>query len=88
MKLNIAEYLALALMGIAMLLSLYRLLRGPSAVDRVVAADTLSVIITGAIAMLAWFLQSVLYLDVALVYGVLAFVGTVAVARTIEGGRS
>jgi len=88
LKLNIAEYLALALMGIAMLLSLYRLLRGPSAVDRVVAADTLSVIITGAIAMLAWFLQSVLYLDVALVYGVLAFVGTVAVARTIEGGRS
>ncbi|WP_457667621.1 monovalent cation/H+ antiporter complex subunit F [Thiolapillus sp.] len=88
MKLNIAEYLALALMGIAMLLSLYRLLRGPSAVDRVVAADTLSVIITGTIAMLAWFLQSVLYLDVALVYGVLAFVGTVAVARTIEGGRS
>ncbi|WP_419625497.1 monovalent cation/H+ antiporter complex subunit F, partial [Thiolapillus sp.] len=33
--------------------------------DRVVAADTLSVIITGGIAMLAWLLHSVLYLDVA-----------------------
>ena len=88
MNLNPIENLALLLLGGAVLLGLYRLLRGPSAVDRLVAADTLSVVITGAITVVAWLFASALYLDVALVYGVLAFVGTVAMARALEGGRS
>ncbi len=88
MNLNPIENLALLLLGGAVLLGFYRLLRGPSAVDRLVAADTLSVVITGAITVVAWRFSSALYLDVALVYGVLAFVGTVAMARALEGGRS
>lgn len=88
MNLNPIENLALFFMGMAVLLGLYRLLRGPLPVDRVVAADTLSVIITGGIVLVGWMLRSSLYLDVALIYGVLAFVGTVAIARAIEGGRS
>ena len=85
---NLPENLALGFLAGAVLLALYRLLRGPSGVDRVVAADTLSVIVTGGIVVVGWLLGSALYLDVALIYGVLAFVGTVAIARAIEGGRS
>jgi multisubunit Na+/H+ antiporter MnhF subunit len=85
---NLLENLALGFLAGAVLLALYRLLRGPSGVDRVVAADTLSVIVTGGIVVVGWLLGSALYLDVALIYGVLAFVGTVAIARAIEGGRS
>ncbi len=88
MNLNPLENLSLALLAGAVLLSLYRLLRGPLSMDRLVAADTLSVIITGGIVAVGWLLDSALYLDVALIYGVLAFVGTVAMARAIEGGRS
>ena len=76
------------LFATGMLLALIRLLKGPFAPDRVVAADTLSVIGTAGLVLLAFWLDSVLYLDVALIYAVLAFVGIIALARIIEGGAS
>jgi len=88
MTLNIMEQVAAILMGLALLLGFIRLLLGPTAPDRVVSADTLSVIVTaGLVAIGAW-LGNAIYLDVALVYGALAFVGIVAIARAIEGGHS
>lgn len=86
MSLNILEQLALVLIGSALLLSMARLLLGPAAPDRVVAADTLGVITTAGLALLAWLFHSPLYLDLALVLGALAFIGVVAIARAIEGG--
>jgi multisubunit Na+/H+ antiporter MnhF subunit len=68
-------------------LSLLRLLRGPTTPDRVAAADTLAVITTAGLAALAAVFDNPVYLDIALVYGTLAFVGTVAIARAIEGNR-
>jgi multisubunit Na+/H+ antiporter MnhF subunit len=88
MTLTLLETVALMLLGGAVLLSLLRLLIGPSAPDRVVAADTLAVITTSALVVLAALLDSPLYLDVALIYGTLAFVGVVAIARAIEGNGS
>jgi multisubunit Na+/H+ antiporter MnhF subunit len=88
MTLNTLEILAAVLLGAALLIALLRLVTGPSAPDRVVAADTLTVITTIAIVGLALLFANPLYLDVALVFGVLAFVGVVAIARAIEGGRS
>jgi multicomponent Na+:H+ antiporter subunit F len=88
MSLNVLEILAFGLVGIAVLLGLVRLVLGPESPDRIVSADTLSVIATAALAGLAILLDSPLYLDVALIYGVLAFVGVVAIARAIEGNRA
>ncbi len=88
MSLNLLEIVAFALMGGALVLGLIRLLIGPKAPDRIVAADTLSVITTAGIAGLGVVLGNVLYLDIALIYGVLAFVAVVALARAIEGSRS
>ncbi len=85
MTLTLLEIIALAMLGLAVLLSLLRLLLGPAAPDRVVAADTLAVITTSGLAVIAALLGSSLYLDVALIYGTLAFVGIVALARAIEG---
>ncbi|MCB1798145.1 MAG: cation:proton antiporter [Gammaproteobacteria bacterium] len=87
MSLGIAETIVLALLGAACVLAMLRLWIGPRAPDRIVAADTLSVIATGAIVVLALFFDSALYLDVALLYGVLAFVGVVALARAIEENK-
>jgi multisubunit Na+/H+ antiporter MnhF subunit len=87
MSLNLIEQAALVLIVLAILFGLIRLLLGPSPADRIVAADTLAVITTaGIVGFAAWFANPV-YLDVALVYGTLAFVGVVALARAIEGGR-
>ncbi len=88
MTLTNLELIALAMLGLAVLLSLLRLLLGPAAPDRVVAADTLAVITTSGLAVIAALLGSPLYLDVALIYGTLAFVGIVAIARAIEGNGS
>ena len=88
MTLTLLETIALAMLGLAVLLSLLRLLLGPAAPDRVVAADTLAVMTTSGLAVIAALLGSPLYLDVALIYGTLAFVGTVAIARAIEGNGS
>jgi multisubunit Na+/H+ antiporter MnhF subunit len=88
MTLNPLETIALAMLGLAVLLSLLRLALGPTAPDRVVAADTLSVVTTSGLVLLAALLASPLYLDVALIYGTLAFVGVVAIARAIEGNGS
>jgi multisubunit Na+/H+ antiporter MnhF subunit len=88
MSLNNLELIAFAMLGLALLLGLLRLVLGPHSPDRIVAADTLSVITTAGLAGLAALLASPLYLDVALIYGVLAFVGVVAIARAIEGDRT
>jgi multisubunit Na+/H+ antiporter MnhF subunit len=88
MTLNLLEIAALAMLGGALVLGLLRLALGPQSPDRIVAADTLSVVTTAGLALLAALLGSPLYLDVALIYGVLAFVAVVAIARAIEGNRA
>jgi multicomponent Na+:H+ antiporter subunit F len=68
------------------ILAAVRLVRGPSAADRAVALDTMTLISVSTIAMIALHAGRVIYLDAAVVYAVLSFVGVVAVARHIEGG--
>ncbi len=88
MTLTQLEVIALVMLGGAVLLGLVRLILGPTTPDRVIAADTLAVMTTSGLVVLAALLGSALYLDVALVYGTLAFVGVVAIARAIEGNGS
>ncbi len=82
------EIVAFILIGCALLLGLWRLFMGPTVPDRVVAADTLAVITTAGLVWLASKFDNPIYLDVALVYGALAFVAVVAIARAIEGPHS
>ena len=84
MTLSLLQLIAVALLVLAIGLSAIRLFLGPSTPDRVVAADTLAVITTAGLASV---FVNPIYLDIALVYGTLAFVGTVAIARAIEGNR-
>ena len=86
MSFDFLELGGLLLFGVAVLLSTWRLIKGPTTPDRIVAADTLNVMATAGIALLAALFDNPVYLDVALVYGTLSFVGTVALARTIEAG--
>ncbi|HED11747.1 MAG TPA: cation:proton antiporter [Caldithrix abyssi] len=73
-----------ALLGV--ILASARLVAGPTAPDRTVALDTLTVISISLIVMIALFQGRVIYLDVALVYGILSFLGVIAIARYLEGG--
>lgn len=77
---------AAALIGIAFLLSLYRFLLGPTSADRVAAFDVLTILAIAGIALVALIAGRGIYLDVALVYALLAFLGAIAVARYLERG--
>ena len=79
-------YLAGFLAGGAFLLALFRFLRGPSAVERVVAFDVLTVISISGIILAALIAGRSIYLDVALVYALLSFLGVIVVARYLERG--
>lgn len=81
---NLIEQFAIGIFGAALLLAFIRLLIGPDPADRVISADTLSVIVTAVLAVVAAFFSSALYLDVALVYAAISFIGVVAIARFIE----
>ncbi|ASJ04417.1 MULTISPECIES: monovalent cation/H+ antiporter complex subunit F [Thermococcus] len=76
----------LALIAIATLLSMYRVFRGPTTVDRLVAVDIMTTITTGLMVLFALYYQRMIFLDVALVYAILAFGGVIAFARYLEGG--
>ena len=76
----------LGLIGAGIVLCLLRLLMGPTAPDRAVAADTACTVTTALLVVLALVFDRGVYLDVALVYSVLTFVGLVAVARYLEKG--
>jgi multicomponent Na+:H+ antiporter subunit F len=78
----LAGYIAI----FAILIALIRLVRGPRPADRVVALDVMTIVSISVIAFGAVFFGRIIYLDVALVYGLISFVGIVAIARYIEGG--
>jgi multicomponent Na+:H+ antiporter subunit F len=76
---------ALVGLGLAAALTLGRLLRpGGSIADRIVALDTLLVIAVSAIAIWGLIAQTEVFTPVLLVTSLLAFIGTITVARYIE----
>jgi len=77
--------LAAILAGIAFLFSLWRFIKGPTAADRVIAFDVLTIISITFIVLAALVEGRGIYLDVALVYALLSFLGVIAVARYLEG---
>lgn len=85
MTFNLLEQIAAGFIGAALLLGLIRMLIGPDAPDRVISADTMSVTVTAGLTVVAAYFGSALYLDVALVYGAIAFIGVIAIARVIKG---
>lgn len=78
--------LAASLAGIAFLLSLWRFFKGPTTADRVVAFDVLTLISITGILLAALVAERGIYLDVALIYALLSFLGVIIVARYLEGG--
>lgn len=74
------------LLILAFLLAFVRLVRGPSLPDRVVALDLMASLATGFIATYAVATDEPLYVDLAVVLALIAFLGTVAFAHFIEKG--
>jgi len=80
---NFAGLAALAMLLIGMVLVLWRLARGPTAADRVIALDLLSMLVVAFLVAVSIHYRETSYLDVAIAYACIAFLGTVALARYI-----
>ena len=78
---TIAVQAAMAVLLISMAMVLWRLARGPGAADRVVAMDLLSVLVLAFLVAFAVYSRRNAYLDVAIAYACIAFLGTIALAR-------
>jgi multicomponent Na+:H+ antiporter subunit F len=78
--------LAALLIAGSVLLCVVRLALGKTLVDRVAAIDMLTIVSISMIALYAHVADRFIYVDVALVYGVLSFLAVVAMARYLERG--
>jgi multicomponent Na+:H+ antiporter subunit F len=77
---------ALFTLGVALLLAVVRLVRGPTLPDRIVAMDLVGVLVVGLIVVLAASTGVRATLDAAIVIALVGFVGTVAYATYVQRG--
>ncbi|MCP1647129.1 K+/H+ antiporter subunit F [Pseudomonas sp. GD04087] len=84
--LGIVIPICLVLLGIAVLLTVARLVRGPSVADRILALDTLSVEAIALIVLFGIWKGSGLYFEAALLIAVMGFVSTVALCKFLLRG--
>ena len=83
---NTIILVAIIIMTIAMILAMIRFIIGPNLVNRVVAFDSLTITSLAIIAIIAVLADRMIYLDVAIVYGLLSFMGVIVVAKYIQRG--
>ncbi len=79
--LEYAELVALALLSLSLLLTVLRVLLGPTLPDRILALDMLTAVVIGFIAVLGIKTGYTLYVDIAIALGLVGFLSTVAFAR-------
>jgi multicomponent Na+:H+ antiporter subunit F len=78
--------IAMVLIFFSIVFGVLRLIIGRTAIDRVVAIDMLTVVTISLIALYAHISGRFVYIDVALVYGLLSFLAVLAIAGFLEKG--
>jgi multicomponent Na+:H+ antiporter subunit F len=76
---------ALHVLLLAALLVLYRVMRGPTAADRIVAIDILGILVVGLCAILAIATGRSWYIDIGIAWALQSFISTLALAKHLEG---
>lgn len=85
--LRFAVIAAMLLFTVSLLLNLYRMVRGPDLVDRILTLDSLYVNAIAIIILLGIFLGSTLFFEAAMLIAMMGFVGTVAVCKYVLRGN-
>ncbi|MCK4504271.1 MAG: cation:proton antiporter [Candidatus Aegiribacteria sp.] len=76
---------AVYILILASLMVLFRVLRGPTAADRIVAIDIFGILIVGLCAVLSIATGRSWYIDIGIAWGLQSFIGTLALAKYLEG---
>jgi len=70
---------------VLMVFAAVRLVLGPTAPDRVIALDTVNTLVIASMILLGVVFGEIIFVDVAIVYGLLSFVSTLYIAKYIGG---
>ena len=82
------EYLVVLLaLLLCVLIALIRVIKGPTAPDRIVGLDTINTIVIVGMVIYGLIKSSVLYIDVAIVYAILSFISTLYISKYLAGGK-
>ena len=71
----------------AMILVLYRVVKGPRICDRVLAANVIGTKTVVLLALIGYIYERPYFMDIALVYALMNFIGTIAFLKFREAGR-
>jgi multicomponent K+:H+ antiporter subunit F len=77
---------AMGCVALAITLNLYRLFKGPSAADRILALDTMVINAIALIVLHGILEETTMYFEAALLLAMVGFVGTVAYAKFLLRG--
>ncbi|MCX6687176.1 MAG: monovalent cation/H+ antiporter complex subunit F [Methanoregula sp.] len=80
-----AWILTVLCLTVLMALATVRLVLGPTAPDRAIALDTVNTLVIAAMILFGVIYQEIIFVDVAIVYGLLSFVSTLYIAKYIGG---
>ncbi|PLX15859.1 MAG: hypothetical protein C0597_08355 [Marinilabiliales bacterium] len=82
--LNIISVIAFILLLSAMLISLYRLISGPTVYDRIVSLDLIASIVMGFILLYSMVVNKALYFDVVIIISLISFIGTISISTYLK----
>ncbi len=74
------------IIGISLILTTMRMLKGPDTSNRAMALDVITTVSVALFVFFALVFERVIYIDVALVYAILSFIGILVIARFLEKG--
>ncbi|WP_027339106.1 monovalent cation/H+ antiporter complex subunit F [Halonatronum saccharophilum] len=66
---------------ISILITAYRVVKGPTVFDRIVAADSIGIMFLLILVLLSLYYERYIFIDVALVFGVLLFIDVLVMAK-------
>ncbi|QDG53037.1 K+/H+ antiporter subunit F [Persicimonas caeni] len=85
--LQTAIYIAFALTTAALIMNMWRMVKGPDLVDRIVALDTMYINTIALLILAGIYMASALFFEAALLIAMMGFVGTVALCKYLLRGN-
>ncbi|MCM3711586.1 Na(+)/H(+) antiporter subunit F1 [Sporosarcina luteola] len=80
-------WVSLVLVVLSMIGIMFRVFRGPSVPDRLIALDGIGVMLISAIALISILFDTAFFIDVILLIAIMSFIGTVSFSKFIEKGE-
>jgi len=78
--------IVLIALSLSIIMAMIRVIKGPTAPDRVVGLDTINTIVISGMVIFGAAFNEVIYIDVAIVYALLSYISTLFIAKYLEGG--